>query len=380
MDKQAVLVANTGFALYNFRLPLMKYLRDKGWSVTGIANDEADYSRLFDAEGIKFISVPIDHKGKKPLSDLLLIKRLAVLYRNIHPSFVHHFTIKPVIFGSLAAKLSNVPHIFNTITGLGYSFERRGFLRNLVISLYRLALTGRPKVIFQNSADRTLFISLGIASESNAHVVLGSGVDTGKIRPVIKSHMKNEITFLMVSRMLWSKGVKEFVTAAKTVKSSFPFAHFIMAGGVSGGGAKGNPAMVPGTWLKEINSQGVVKWMDRMPFQDILQLLDDADVSVLPSYSEGLPKSLIEAAAKGKPIITTDIPGCRDVVIDGFNGYLIPPKNDDLLAARMINFINKPDLINSMGARSRERAVKLFDSNKIIADTIKIYNDSGLGI
>jgi glycosyltransferase involved in cell wall biosynthesis len=379
MYRKIIFVGNTGFSLFNFRLSLMRAMRDLGWSVIGVANDEADYTEKFKNEGMGFVHIPIDHKGKNPLRDLLLIQQLKALYRRESPEVVHHFTIKPVIFGSMAAKWAKVPAIVNTITGIGYVFEKGGLLMKIVIELYKLALSGRPKVIFQNKDDCQFFISKGIVRKSNARIILGSGVNTEILFPNMNKRTNGNLRFLLVSRMLWSKGIKEYVSAAEKIKRDFYQTSFIMAGGASGGGAKGNPEAIPEEWLNDVNKKGNVKWVGRIPFERVLELLDKSDVFILPSfYQEGIPRSLLEAAAKGKPIITTDAPGCREVVVDGVNGFLVPPRDIDSLVDCMIKFIQRPELVQRMGIESRKRAVEIFDERKILDQTMQIYKEAGV--
>lgn len=376
--KKAIFVANTGFALFNFRLSLMKYLSSQGWSVVAVANDEADYVEKFAHEGFKFINIFIDHKGKNFISDLLFTFRLLQLYKKESPDLVHHFTIKPVIFGSLAAKLAGVPAIVNTITGLGYVFGKGGFLMQFVILLYKFVLSERPKVIFQNNDDFSLFVSKSIVKKNQGQIILGSGVNTNKIFPINKKNNDNT-SFVFISRMLWSKGVRELVRAAESVRQQFPDAVFVMAGGVSGGGAIGNPDAISEEWLCDVNKSGHVKWIGRISFDEVMSLLDQCSVFVLPSYyPEGVPRCLIEAAAKGKPIITTDTPGCREVVEHGTNGFLVPPKNVNILVEYMIKFIREPDLVTKMGIASRKRAEELFDERKVFSQTILVYKETGV--
>lgn len=371
-------IANTGFALFNYRLQLMKFLSNQGWSVVAIANDEADYVNKFSNIGIRFININIDHKGKNPIADVTLIWRLKSLYDQESPSLVHHFTIKPVIFGSLAAKWAKVPAIINSITGLGYVFNKRGFLMRTSMMLYKFALSGRPRVIFQNNDDYQLFISNNLIKKTNAQVILGSGVNTKVFYPNTIKRSDANLQFLLVSRMLWSKGISEYVSAAERVKKQYPETKFILAGGASGGGAKGNPDAIPEKWLNEVNARGIAKWIGRIPFEDVMILLDNSDVVVLPSYyPEGVPRSLIEAAAKGKPIITTNTPGCNEVVLDGVNGFFSPPKDVESLANCMLNFIREPELINKMGIESRKRAVDIFDEEKILEKTARVYKEAG---
>jgi glycosyltransferase involved in cell wall biosynthesis len=287
---------------------------------------------------------------------------------------VHHFTIKPAIFGSIAAKCTKVPIIVNTITGLGYAFEKPGFLRSLVKYLYRFAFLGKPNVIFQNRDDFAFFLSKGIVKRERAHIILGSGVNTETFRPTRSINSESGLTFLLISRMLWSKGISQFAEAAEGIKKNFPNTHFIMVGGFSGAGAKGNPDSIPREWLHNANQKGYVRWLGRVPLESVITLLDNCDVFVLPSYyPEGIPRSLIEAAAKGKAIITTDTPGCREVVKEGVNGFLVPPKDTASLAQAMTEFIRNPHLIKKMGRLSRKKAVELFDEKKVIQKTMMVY-------
>lgn len=379
--KKAIFVANTGFALFNFRLSLMKALKALDWEVVGIANDEADYADKFKSEGLNFIHVDIDHKGKNPLNDILLAKNLASLYEKEAPYFVHHFTVKPVIFGSIAAKKAKIKHIFNTITGLGYAFEHKSILQKIVIKLYKYALSGLPIVIFQNQNDRDIFISLGITMKASTHIIMGSGVDTEKIRPRNHLRKKNKFTFLMISRMLWSKGVAEFVQAARHVKALYPETSFTMAGGESGAGAQGNPKAISIEWLMNINSEGIAHWHGRISSDEVLDLLINSDVFVLPSYyPEGIPKVLIEAAASGMPIITTNTPGCRDIAINGVNGLTVPVRDVDSIVTAMIKFIEHPELIKKMGIESRKRAEEVFDTKHIIKQTLQLYQKTGISV
>lgn len=214
--------------------------------------------------------------------------------------------------------------------------------------------------------------------KTKAKIILGSGIDTKTIYPNTKKRCDNAIQFLLVSRMLWSKGINEYVHAAEKVKKQFPGTRFIIAGGASGGGAKGNPDVIPEKWLRNFDAKGIIQWVGRIPMENVMTLLDNSDVIVLPSYyPEGVPRSLIEAAAKGKPIITTNTPGCKDVVVDGLNGFLMPPKNVELLANCMIKFIQDPGLIERMGLESRKRAIDLFDAEKILDKTVKVYKEAG---
>lgn len=368
-----IIIANTGFALFNFRLPLMYMMQKKGWEVVALACDEADYSSKIGNEGFRFINLDMDHKGKNPIADLIFTWRLKNILKKEKPDIVHYFTIKPVIFGSIAAKLAGIKAIVNTITGLGYVFDKEGILNTIALSLYKIAFSGRPQVIFQNHDDRDLFLSKQTVREKQSHVILGSGVDCTRLqRAVIKK--KTNLSLLLVARMLWSKGIVEYVTAAEKIRAEFPNTVFIMAGGASGGGAAGNPQMIPEKWLHEVQDRGNVQWTGRVPPEKIYSLLDNSDIAVLPSYyREGVPKALLEASAKGRAIITTNTPGCREVVVDGLNGYLVPPHDSEALTKAIRKLINNPELVQKMGQESRKRAEKLFDEKVVLEQTFQVY-------
>ena len=377
MFKKAVIVANTGFSLFNFRLPLMKYLSGKGWEVVAVANDEADFGTKLNSMGFPFINISIDHKGKNPFYDILLTKKLVDLYKKEKPALVHHFTIKPVIYGSIAAKLVKKISVVNTITGLGYAFNKGGMLKYLTLLLYKVSLLGRPHVIFQNKNDYWYFLSKGFVSKKTSHIILGSGIDTERFKPLPYDENINEIKFLIVSRMLWSKGIAEFIKAAKKVLELYPNTKFTMIGGISGGGAAGNPDAIPDDWLNSETNCENINWIGRLPFEEVIKYMEQCSVFVLPSYREGLSRSLIEAAAKGKAIITTDAPGCREALKNGVNGFLVPIKDVDALAECMLKFIRKPQLIREMGNESRKRAVKLFDEQLVLGQTALVYKAAG---
>lgn len=372
-----LIVGNTGYSLYGFRLNLLRALCQAGWEVVAVAHDEADFASKLAAAGMRFLDIPFDHKGKNPLKDLVLIYRLVKLYRRERPAIVHHFTIKPVIFGTLAAKLAGVPKIVNTITGLGYTFQQGGWLQTLVKQLYKVSLAGRPQVIFQNHDDCRLFLEQRLVASRQAHVILGSGINTRELVPRPRAANRNgNLVFLLVGRMLWSKGIREYVEAAAKVKACHPECFFLMVGGHSGAGSAANPEAIPTAWLDRVRQEGVVHWLGAIPNTRVLELWDAADVAILPSYCEGLPKSLLEAAAKGKPLIATDTPGCREVVHHGLNGFLVPVKNSDELAAAMLRFIARPELLGPMGAVSRKMAEHLFDEHIVINKILAIYQNN----
>ncbi len=363
-----IYVANTDWYLFNFRLSLMKAMADRGWEVLAAAPVSAYWEKLEEA-GIRFWPLRVDRKGKNPFRDLGLVFRLFRLYRRERPEIVHHFTIKPVIYGSFAAKL--VPNVFvvNAVTGLGYVFEEKGWTQKVVEGLYHPALKGKSVAIFQNPENFSYFVKRKLVSEERSFLVKGSGVDVQTFAPEDRERKEpgKGTVFLMVARMLWDKGVREFVSAAGLVRKTFPDAEFWMVGGVD----KGNPSSVPVSWLREAEARGDVKWWGHR--EDVVSFFREADVVVLPSHHEGLPKTLLEGAAMGKPLIATDIPGCREVVADGENGMLVPVKDAGKLAEAMVFMIKNSLVRKKMGEKGRQKTVREFSDVRVVEETIGVY-------
>ncbi len=380
MDKsKIIIVGNTGFSLFNYRLSLMQKLVKSVGNLIAVANNEADYPEKFSKEGIKFISMPIDHKGMNPVKDILLILKLLIFYRREKPDVVHHFTIKPVIMGTLAAKLAGVKGIVNTITGLGYAFEKKNLLQKLVINLYRFTMKGNVQIIFQNKDNRDYFIKKGICNSSQAHIVEGSGLNTDKYYPDKNFSFDNKKpVFFLATRMLWSKGIAEFVEMAQSIRAVYSNATFIMAGGASGGGAAANPQAIPIKWLEEVNNGSCVKWLGRISFGQVMELLKGSYAIVFPSYHEGLPRFLIEAGSLAKPLIAFDVPGCREVVQNGANGYLVKNKNGEELAKAVFKLLDDPKKAEIMGEKAREQTVRYYDDSEIYKKTLEVYTSAGM--
>ena len=353
----------------------MKEMKRRQWDVIAVS-PLGVYAEKLKEEGLRFVPLRMDRKGKNPLKDAWLIWKLFEIYRSEQPALIHHFTIKPVIYGTLASRLAGGIPVVNAITGLGYAFINRGVLNKVVKYLYRISLKKSQAVIFQNAEDRSYFINKSLIGEDKAHLIMGSGVDTDKFSPLENGEKKltsNEAktVFLMASRMLWDKGVKEFVEASLKVKKQFPDALFWLAGGID----KGNPSMVSEEWLQKVTVGKNVKWWGHV---DIKPLLEKADVIVLPSYREGLPKGLLEGASMEKPLITTDTPGCRDAVSDGETGLLVPVKDVEKLAEAMVWMVEHPGERAAMGKKGRERVLKYFSDEVAITRTIDVYRNLGI--
>ncbi|HXF84120.1 MAG TPA: glycosyltransferase family 4 protein [Anaerolineales bacterium] len=364
---KVLLFANTDWYLYNFRLALAKNLLEQGYSVV-LLSPPGEFKDKLQAQGFQWISFPLSRQGVNPFTELWTLWRLIQLYQRIRPNLVHHFTIKPVIYGSLAARLVHIPYIVNSITGLGHIFIDSNItfriLRGIAKILYRLSLR-HTQVIFENPEDRDFFIQHRLIRPEQSHLILGAGVDVEKFRPTTK---QNEIPLvLFASRLLVTKGILEFVEAARWLKKKGVKARFVIVGTPD----EGNPASVPqeqiDSW-KRSNDVEVWGWQDDMP-----AVLAQADIFCLPSYREGVPNALLEACACGLPIVTTNVPGCRDVVQHGVNGLLVAPRDALSLAGALDMLLTDPALRLTMGKAGRQIALECFSLNHNITQTMAVY-------
>lgn len=305
--------------------------------------------------GVRVHPIALQRTGRNPLADLRTGYQLWRLMLEVRPMFVLAYTVKPVIYAMLAGWLAGVPHRFALITGLGYAFQPgRGGTAGLVRRLYRAALSRAGKVLFQNRDDRELFLASGIVGgESRTAVVDGSGVDVSAYPAVPVP--EGAPRFLMVSRLLGDKGVREYAAAARELHARHPGAVFALAGWLD----EGNPDSIARGELDGWIAEGAITWLGRL--DDVRPALADCTVYVLPSYREGMPRTVLEAMATGRAIVTTDAPGCRETVVDGANGFLVEVRSARALADAMRRFIADPRLAAGMGARSRAVAERRFD-------------------
>jgi glycosyltransferase involved in cell wall biosynthesis len=372
VKKKILLVSRCAWTLYNFRMGLMQTLRQRGYTVMSGGGAGDGFEARIEALGVPFIPLPVDKKGINPGADMRLLSILYRWYRREKPDIVHHFTIKPVIYGSIAARLAGVPQIVNTVTGLGFVFmeENMAWLRRLVEWQYRLALACAHFTFFQNPDDFRLFLTRRLVRPQRAGLLPGSGVDCALFAPRAEpTHASSVCTpsFLMVARLLREKGVYEFVEAARLVKQHYPEARFQLLGRRD----ERNPTVVSEAELKEWQAEGVVTWLGEV--LDVRPFLAKAHVVVLPSYREGTPRSLLEGAAMGKPLITTDAVGCREVVQDGVNGLLVPVKDAKALAQAMMRMIAHPVMQECMGRAGRQKVEREFDERMVLEKIVQVY-------
>lgn len=359
-----LLMAGFPDSLLHFRGPLIEALLDCGLEVHVAAPDLPEGCELrvrLEAKRLVVHSIPLLRTGVNPIADLKTIFALYFLVRSIRPDFVMGYTIKPVIYGSIAAWLSGVPGRFALITGLGYAFQGEGqrrLLRSLVQRLYAIALQRTHKVFFQNHDDEALFRSNRILKAAIPSVVLnGSGVDIAAFDVV---PLPSEPVFLLIARLLGDKGVREYVEAAREIRITRPSVKFLLVGWIDE-----NPDAIRQDELDAWIQEGAVEFLGRMT--DVRPAIAKASVYVLPSYREGMPRTVLEAMAMGRAIITTDAPGCRETVVDGVNGLLVQVREVAPLVAAMRRFLDSPGLLLSMGRQSRRLAVEKFDVHRVSA-------------
>lgn len=363
-----LLFANTDWYLYNFRMSLAKELRAQGHEVL-LLSPPGSFQALLQQEDFHWTSFPLSRQGFNPFHELQSLWQLVGLYRQLRPDIIHHFTIKPVIYGSMAARLLGIRGIINSITGLGHLFIDQGLntrlLRTVAIWLYRISLPG-TYVIFENPEDRDIFIQRRFLKAGQTHLILGTGVDVDKFRPGPKT---NEVpVVLFSSRLLITKGFLEFMEAARLLREKGLKARFAVAGTND----PGNPASIVDEQIESWKQSDLLEWwgwQDNMP-----AALAQADIFCLPSYREGVPNALLEAAACGLPIVTTDAPGCRDVVTDNVNGLLVPVQNAKALAEALEILIISSELRRKMGAAGRQIAVEQFSTAKVNRETLAVYS------
>jgi len=355
-----LIVANTAWNIYNFRFGLAEAFIQGGHELLAAAPPDS-YGSLLRDRGICFYPLRMNSQATDPIHDFRLFLRLFSLYRRLRPDVVLHFTIKPNIYGSVAAGLLGIPSIGN-VTGLGNVFSRKSFLARFVTLLCRMAFSFSTRIFFQNGSDMELFLRNRVVRANKADRLPGSGIDTERFQPRKKLKNDRKLTFLLAARMIREKGIREYVQAAGKVRRLHRNTEFLMAGEI---GSR-NPSAIPEQQLRIWIRRNGVRYLG---FSDRVQdLIRDADCVVLPSYyREGVPRTLLEAASMGRPIITTDSVGCRDVVDHGVNGFLVPVRDAGALAAAMARFIELDDVEKrSMADKSREKAVREFDEKIVI--------------
>jgi len=359
--------ANTDSYLSTLRLDLAKALQEQGHEVVMVSPAGECVSSLQEA-GFRWLEQPLSRRGINPFAELGYLRQVEALYRAEKPDLVHHFTIKPILYGSYAARKLGIRAVVNTITGLGFVFLNPQLnavlLRPLVKRFYRRALQG-SQVIFESPDCMSFFTEHNLVKAEQSQLIVGTGVDTRVFVPL--SEPENIPLVALPGRMLFDRGITDFIDAAVLLRDSGVRARFALVGANEPRHPSGIPLQQLGTWQKE----GIVEWWGWQ--EDISAVFALADIICLPSYREGVPRVLIEAAASGRPIVTSDLPGCRQVVVDGENGLLVPPHSTTALAAALRRLIENRELCSAMGRRGRERALAVFSNERILEQTLEAY-------
>jgi glycosyltransferase involved in cell wall biosynthesis len=363
--RKVVVIDGFAPALVNLRGDLIAAMTATGHEVIACApGDHPEVAAALRARGARYLPIELDRVGTNPFADLSSLLKLRRLLLQLGPDLVLARTGKAVIYGAGAARLAGVPHIFAMFTGLGYAFIegrelKRRILRQVTTLLYRASLAGCDAILFHNRDDRDEIRRTGIVAAGKRLVVVdGSGVNAAHYgySPV----PPGPPAFLLVARLLRDKGIVEYVEAARSLRAAHPQAHFRLLGPLDP-----NPAGLSAAVLERWEAEGAIEYLGEAA--DVRPHLRACTVYVLPSYREGMPRSVLEAMAIGRAIITTDAPGCRETVVEGGNGFLVPPRNADALAEAMRRFIIQPDLAVGMGRCSRQVAEQRFDVHRINA-------------
>lgn len=354
------IVLNTAWNIYNFRLGLIRALLAAGYHVVAIAPID-DYVGAIEETGASF--VPLKHlsrKGLNPLQDLQLTNELVRIFKAQQLDAVLLYTIKPNIYGSWAARRAGIPSIA-TVTGLGYSFMQGGLVHQVVKWLYRSAFKGSHRVAFQNQDDKALFEKLGLVTADKTLLIKGSGINTAYFKPAPSAAPTDDFIFLFVGRLLYDKGIRELLHAAEQLQAARQNTQFWIVGAID----EGNPSAIDAELVQRYHQQGAIHYWGTS--DAVREHIRDADAVVLPSYREGLPRVMLESLAMAKPVIATDVAGCRETVKEGENGYLVPAKATEPLFQALLKMRDLPEAERErMGKAGRALALREFDERIII--------------
>lgn len=372
MARKAAIVANSCWNIYQFRLNIIEKFRDEGWELYVIApvDEFIRYREKF--PGLKHIPLKrLSRKGTNPIKDLALLIELISIYRKLRPDLIIHYTHKPNIFGGFAAGLLGLPSAA-VITGLGYAFLHKGVINSVTQFLYSLASRIHKIIVFENEDDKRLFTKLNLSSEEKSHAINGCGVDVHHYSPSKNDVISREgLRFCFVGRLLYDKGIREFVEAAKSLKSKGLDCEFIVIGSLD----QGNPSKIKRQDLIDWVEQGILKYYGFL--EDPRDLLKSISCVVVPSYREGMSRAVLEAMSMEIPVITSNVPGCRQAVKDGVNGFLIEPGNAKSLEEAMETFaLMDCEKRRLMGEKGRLIAIEKFNSEKIADELYQMLSQA----
>lgn len=374
-----VYLSSLDLNLYLFRLPVMQALIDRGHRVISLCPD-GTVSHLFEIHGVEHLHYKIDRSNLNPIRDIPVILDLAKKLRRIRPDILHTFTVKPNIYGTLAGCMAEVPTIYNLVEGLGSFYVEDSVLNRAIRfcmeRLYSVSCRLSRATVFVNEEDPKYFCRQGLIPVDKVRIIRSVGVDTDFFSPYLHDPSRQRLEFglgsdtmvvLMVARAIWHKGLVEYINAARMLRSRYSDVVFLLAGDVD----FGNPSSATREFLLNVPH---IRWLG--PRTDIAELTAMCDVYVLPSYREGMPRTLLEAASMAKPIVTTDTVGCREVVEDGITGILVPVRDSEALASAISSLLDDSVLRERMGRAGREKAVREFDVRRVVEQYLELYGVS----
>lgn len=357
------IVLNTSWNIYNFRMNFISSLHAQGHEVHTVAPLD-DFTHFLTEAGCIHHPVRMDSRGANPIKDTALMIELWSIYRKMRPDIILHYTIKPNVYGSLAAGILGIP-IINNVCGLGTVFLKDNLISAIAIFLYKISFHFASKVFFQNPDDLSLFLDKKLVTAEKTELIPGSGIDLDKFQPVAFKR-NSSFTFLLISRLITDKGVLEYINAVKQLRAQGMNARFQILGAKDPRHKRGIKLKTIDEWIQS----GTIEYLGTT--SDVRQFIHQADCIVLPSYREGTPRTLLEAASSSKPIIATDVPGCHQVVRDQFNGLLCKIKNPEDLAKKMVSMANFDDAtIKKFGENGRQKMEQEFDEKVVINKYIR---------
>ncbi|MBE0623733.1 MAG: glycosyltransferase family 4 protein [Burkholderiales bacterium] len=363
--KDVWICINTAWNIFNFRTGLMTALAHAGFQVTAFAPPD-EYVARIKSLGVRYVPMDLDNARTNPVLELLTLLRMVTLLGRERPALILSYTPKVNIYLSLAARAWRIPVVAN-VSGLGRTFIAGGWLTRVARLMYRIAFSWPARIFFQNAEDRAVFLDAGLVNEERTALIPGSGVNVSRFSPQPKTREDRTFAFLMAARLLWDKGVGEYVAAARQLKAEFPAVSFRLLGFLD----VPSPSAVPRNEVQAWQRERVIEYLGHS--DDMVPVYGAADCVVLPSYREGMPKTLLEAASMGLPAITTDVPGCRHAVIDGETGFLCNVQDATSLAAAMRRMLLlTPEQRTNMGRLARERVEKEFDEKIVIEQYLDV--------
>ena len=370
--RMALFLANSTSQVAGSRGPIVDRLLEAGWEVVVLASRDSSVEVLED-KGVAVEDFSVVRKPFSPINDLKSLVRIMKVFRKYEPDLIHCFHIKPVVLGNVGKKLvCRDTNLVNTITGLGYSFNIEGPTNRLARFAYGVSLNGCDVTIFQNPDDRDEFVDEGLIDEDKTEVILSSGVDPDNFEFSPETD-NNKVRVLMATRLLWQKGIGEYVEAAEEIKEDREDVVFELAGGFEEEHMDG----VDREWVVDKDEKGVIDFLGYV--DDMVSKLAETDIVVLPSYyREGVPRVLLEAMASGKPIVTTDAPGCRETVVEGRNGILVEPEDSESLADAVLDLVEDGDKRIEMGKEGRSIVEEKFNRKKVVEQYFEVYKKIGI--